>query len=76
MNEAMFSGCVSLDEIREEKPAWLERLEMGEKLELEAVAPPAIWYRVLYFVFGLSAFSFGIWLLVNAIIYGRYIQLH
>lgn len=76
MNEAMFSGCVSLEEMREEKPAWLERLEREGKLELQTVDPPALWYRILYFAFGFSAFSFGIWLLVNAMIYGRYIQLH
>jgi cytochrome b subunit of formate dehydrogenase len=76
MNEAMFSGCVPLDEVEEEKPAWLERLEREGKMEFATVKPPALWYRILYFVFGFSAFSFGIYLLANAIIYGRYIQLH
>jgi cytochrome b subunit of formate dehydrogenase len=76
MNEAMFSGCVPLDEVKEEKPAWLERLEREGKMEFATVKPPALWYRILYFVFGFSAFSFGIYLLANAIIYGRYIQLH
>jgi cytochrome b subunit of formate dehydrogenase len=76
MNEAMFSGCVPLEEATEEKPAWIERLRKEGKLELATVKPPATWYRVLYFAFGATCFAIGIYLLVNAIFYGRYIQLH
>jgi len=76
MNEAMFSGCVPLEEASEEKPAWVERLRKGGKIEFVMVRPPATWYRILYFMFGATSFSIGMYLLINAIFYGRYIQLH
>ena len=76
MNEAMFSGCVPLDEAMEEKPAWIERLKAEGTLVEATVKPPATWYRVLYFTFGASSFAIGVYLLISAIFYGRYIQLH
>lgn len=76
MNEAMFSGCVSLEEMMEEKPVWVERLKREGRLEDIKAKPPATWFKVLYSVFGYSALGFGIYLLVNGIIYSRYIQLH
>ena len=76
MDEAMFSGCVPLDEVREEKPAWLERLEIEGKMEIATVKPPALWYKISYFAFGFATFGFGIWLLISAIAYARFIQLH
>ncbi len=76
MNEAMFSGNVSLEEAMEEKPAWVERLKKEGKLELANPKPPALWYRVLYFVFGYTALAFGLYLLINGIVYSRYIRLH
>ena len=76
MNEAMFSGSVHLEEVLKEKPAWVERLKQEGKLEFMITKPPALWYRVVYFIFGYIALGFGIYMLVNGIIYGRYIQLH
>lgn len=76
MSETMFSGTVSLKEAVEEKPAWVERLIREGKLEQMKVKPPARWYRVLYYSFGYLALSFGIYLLVNGIIYIRYARLH
>ncbi len=76
MNEAMFSGSVHLEEVLKEKPAWVERLKQEGKLEFMITKPPALWYRVVYFIFGYIALGFGIYILVNGIIYGRYIQLH
>ena len=76
MNEAMFSGSVHLEEVLKEKPAWVERLKKEGKLEFMITKPPALWYRVVYFIFGYIALGFGIYILVNGIIYGRYIQLH
>ena len=46
------------------------------KFELSLAKPPALWYRVLYFLFGYTALGFGLYILINGIIYGRYIQLH
>jgi len=76
MNEAMFSGSVALEEAMEEKPAWVERLKKEGKLELASPKPPPRWYRVLYFFFGYTALACGFYLLVNGIVYSRYIKLH
>ncbi len=76
MNEAMFSGSVHLEEALKEKPAWVERLKQEGKLESMIAKPPVLWYRVLYYVFGYTALGFGFYILINGIIYGRYIQLH
>jgi hypothetical protein len=76
MNEAMFSGSVHLEEALKEKPAWVERLKREGSLERAMVKPPARWYRVLYFIFGYTALFFGLYILINGIYYGRYIQLH
>jgi cytochrome b subunit of formate dehydrogenase len=76
MNEAMFSGSVPLKPTLEEKPAWIERLQQTGPLERAAANPPATWYRISYFLFGYAALGFGIYLLINAIIYSRSISLH
>ncbi|MBW1893198.1 MAG: cytochrome b/b6 domain-containing protein [Deltaproteobacteria bacterium] len=76
MNEAMFSGSVSMEEAMEEKPSWIARLKEDGKLELSHTNPPVLWYRALYYIFGYAALVFGIYLLINGIIYSRYITLH
>jgi len=76
LNEAMFAGSVPLKEAMEEKPAWVERLEKAGKLELAEAPAPAIWYKVLYFAFGYAALAFGVYLLINGIIYSPYIRVH
>lgn len=76
LNEAMFSGSIELEEAMEEKPVWVERLKKEGKLELLRVKPPVLWYRVLYYIFGWVAFGFGIYLLINIIVYSRHIGLH
>ena len=76
MNEGMFSGSVELEEAMEEKPAWVERLKEEGKLEILETSPPSTWYRVVYYVFGYSVLIFGIYLLINGIVYSRYITLH
>jgi cytochrome b subunit of formate dehydrogenase len=76
MNEAMFSGSVHLEEALKEKPAWVERLKKEGKFEYAMAKAPARWYKVLYFIFGYSALGFGLYILINGIVYGRYIQLH
>jgi cytochrome b subunit of formate dehydrogenase len=76
MSEAMFSGSVDLDEAVEEKPAWIQRLKDEGKLEVSSAGAPAFWYRVLYYIFGYAVVIFGIYLLINGIIYSRYITLH
>ena len=76
MNEAMFSGGVELEEAMEEKPAWVERLRKEGRLELAEAPAPALWYRVVYFIFGYSALAFGLYLLINGIVYSRYAVVH
>jgi len=46
------------------------------KLEALEATPPATWYRVIYYVFGYAVLIFGIYLIINGIIYSRYITLH
>ncbi|MEW6668617.1 MAG: cytochrome C [Thermodesulfobacteriota bacterium] len=76
MNQAMFAGSVALEDAMEEKPAWVERLAAEGRLEKVEAKPPALWYKVVYFVFGYSALLFGVYLLVGGIAYSSYIRLH
>lgn len=74
MNEAMFVGGVDLEEAMAEKPAWVERLQR-EGMLLQAPAP-ALWYRVAYYIFGYAVVIFGIYLLINGIVYAPYAATH
>jgi formate dehydrogenase gamma subunit len=76
MNEAMFSGSVSTEEAMEEKPSWIEHLRADGKLEGSHTSAPALWYRVFYYFFGYAALIAGVYLLINGIVYSRYIALH
>ena len=78
MNEVMFTGSMELEEAMEEKPAWVQRLKKEWKLETATATAgaPARWYRVVYFVFGYAVVIFGVYLLINGIIYSRHIALH
>lgn len=76
MNEAMFSGSVPIEEIMEEKSAWIERLRREGREAAMAADQPVHWYRVAYFIFGLTVVAVGLYLLINGIIYSRGINLH
>jgi cytochrome b subunit of formate dehydrogenase len=76
MNEAMFSGSIPLEEAKAEKPGWVEGLQQQDGLAAAEANPPAPWYRAAYFLFGYAALAFGVYLLVNAIIYSGHIRLH
>ncbi len=76
MSESMFSGSVILEKAMDEKPAWVERLRKEGKLGHGMVKPPALRYRILYFVFGYMAMVAGLYLLVKAIIHIGDIRLH
>ena len=76
MNEAMFSGSVTLHEVLEEKPAWLERIRLEGRQEGVVAREPALWYRVVYLFFGFAVVATGVYLLINGIIYSRGINLH
>lgn len=75
MNEAMFSGSVPLEEAMEEKPAWVERLQTAGNLGEVSATAPVLWYRVLYFVFGYAVLIFGVYLLINGIMYAGQVNL-
>ena len=76
MNEAMFSGSIPMHEALEEKSAWVQRLQEEGKLESASSAAPSLWYRRLYFMFGYAALIFGVYMLINGIMYSRQISLH
>lgn len=76
MNEAMFTGSVGLEEAIQEKPAWVQRLKDEGKLETIEGSSSALWYRTLYFVFGYAIVIFGVYILINGIIYSHNITLH
>lgn len=76
MNESMFTGSVPREELETQKAAWLEQLKKEGQLETIKAKPPPLWYKIIYFIFGYAALGFGVYLLVNGIIYSRYITLH
>ncbi|MBU1168529.1 MAG: cytochrome b/b6 domain-containing protein [Proteobacteria bacterium] len=76
MNEAMFAGSVPMEELLEEKPVWLKRLKHEGKHEGMKAGTPLLWFRVIYLIFGFTALSTGIYILINGIIYSRSINLH
>ncbi len=63
MDLAMFGGSVALADAREDRPAWIERLERDGELRgrLVQASPPAL--RAAYYVFGACALSAGLLLL-------------
>jgi cytochrome b subunit of formate dehydrogenase len=76
MNEAMFAGSVPIEELMEEKPAWLDRIRQEGRQDSMSATPPAPWYRIAYYIFGFSILTTGIYLLINGIVYSRSINLH
>jgi cytochrome b subunit of formate dehydrogenase len=76
MNEAMFSGSIPMEEVREEKPLWLDRLRKEGRLLRMLSKEPTPWFRLAYFMFGYAALFSGLYLLVNGIVYSRFVTLH
>ena len=68
MDRAMFEGSVSLDAAREEKPAWIERLEQTGKLETALVPSVNRYMRLLYYLIGFSAVAVGLFLLIGGLV--------
>lgn len=63
-NASMFDGTVDLEKVREEHPAWVERLESEHRLDGMIVRQPPVILRVVYFGFGYAIIALGILLLV------------
>lgn len=76
LNESIFSGTVRLEKAMEEKPAWVKRLKEEGEIERSAAKPPALLFRVAYFIFGYGTMGFGLYLMIKGIIYSRYVSLH
>ena len=76
MNEAMFAGTVSMEEVEDEKPEWIEQLRKEGNLEDAKTTPPSSGFRVLYTIFGYAAVLSGLYILINGIINSNLIALH
>ncbi|TNF91964.1 MAG: DUF4405 domain-containing protein [Gammaproteobacteria bacterium] len=75
LNETMFSGSVQLDHLQHEKPDWVARLKTGGQLATMAVVAPAIWFRILYFLFGYAVIAIGLYLLISALPYSHLLHI-
>jgi hypothetical protein len=43
----------------------------GKNIALASSAAPSLWYRRLHFMFGYAAVIFGVYMLINGIMYSR-----
>jgi cytochrome b subunit of formate dehydrogenase len=71
MDLAMFEGSVDLEKTRHERPAWIERLQSEGMLEGLLVQRAPFGLRSLYYLFGFSIMGGCLYLLINAVIYGK-----
>jgi len=67
MDRAMFGGDADMLSVKEERPAWIQRLKNEGKLDSLIVEdiPPAA--RIGSFLFGLGAVALGIYLVIGAL---------
>lgn len=63
----MWTGQISEEELKEERPAEYQKLVESNTLEQEIVEPMALHWRIVGVVLGMSAFLFGIMLIILAI---------
>lgn len=63
----MWSGQISEDELKHERPAEYERLVQSNQLDAHVVEPMPLRLRILGAVLGIAAFLFGIFLIILAI---------
>ena len=67
MDRAMFEGSVDLDAARDERPAWIARLEQSGKLGGALVAESGSGLKIVYYLFGYAAIMIGVFLLIGAL---------
>jgi len=67
MDPVIFTGTMPLEELKHERPREYEELVAGGKLEDIIVPPTPRWYFVLSHVFGFTALSIGLALVVSII---------
>ena len=68
MDRSIFEGSTSLDAVRHEKPAWIERLKKTGELERVLVTEAVPGQRIVYYVFGYAAVAAGLFLLIGALV--------
>ena len=73
MDRAMFEGTVSLEAARQEKPAWIARLEQNGELETILVPKANRNLRLLYYLIGFTAVGVGLFLLIGGLVHSPYI---
>jgi len=73
MDRAMFEGTVSLAAARQEKPAWIARLEQNGELETILVPKANRNLRLLYYLIGFTAVGVGLFLLIGGLVHSPYI---
>jgi cytochrome b subunit of formate dehydrogenase len=71
MDRAMFEGTVSLDAARQEKPAWIARLEQDGELEAVLVSKTNRQVRLLSYLVGFAAVCVGLFLLIGGLVNSR-----
>ena len=71
LNDTMFSGSAPVAHLEDEKPDWVTRLRDEGHLLALVVATPAIWFRVLYFVFAYAIIISGVYLVISALPYSH-----
>ncbi|MGE5840763.1 MAG: formate dehydrogenase subunit gamma [Deltaproteobacteria bacterium] len=73
MDRAMFEGTVSLDAARQEKPAWIARLEQDGELEAVLVSKTNRQVPLLSYVIGFTAVCVGLFLLIGGLVNSPFI---
>jgi cytochrome b subunit of formate dehydrogenase len=68
MDRTMFEGSSSLEATRDEKPAWIARLEQNGELETRLVSEASPRIRLFYYLFGYVALGAGVFLLLGGIL--------
>lgn len=68
-NNSMFDGSVPLEEAREERAAWVARLEAEGTLQQHLVPVTPLPVRMVQLLFGLSMIGLGLFLLVGGLYY-------
>lgn len=64
---------MSLAALRQEKPAWVERLEQNGKLESVLVPETNLKLHLIYYLIGFNAVAFGLFLLIAGLVNSPYI---
>lgn len=73
MDRTMFEGSADVAVVRREKPAWIERLKKNGDLDRMLVDDANPCWRTAYYIFGYTVLTFGVFLLIGAIVNLPYI---